>query len=78
MFHADRWTDGHEANSRFSQFCERAKKKNQYKCSDVLLYGKYLSANVNSLAEQPPLIVPPCLIIQILAATLHIKFHKIH
>ena len=25
LFHADRWTDGHEeANSHFSQFCERA------------------------------------------------------
>jgi len=24
FFHADKWTDGHdEANSRFSQFCER-------------------------------------------------------
>ena len=28
MFHADRWTDSHdEANSQFSQFCERASKK---------------------------------------------------
>jgi len=25
LFHADGWTDGHdEANSHFSQFCERA------------------------------------------------------
>jgi len=24
LFHADRRTDGHEANSRFSQFCEHA------------------------------------------------------
>ena len=24
LFHADKRTDGHEANSRISQFCERA------------------------------------------------------
>jgi hypothetical protein len=26
MYHADRQTDKHEVNSRFSQFCERAAK----------------------------------------------------
>jgi len=30
LFHADGRTDGHnEANSRFSQFCERAEKRTQ-------------------------------------------------
>ena len=30
LFHADRWTDTHdEANSRFSQLCERAQKERE-------------------------------------------------
>jgi hypothetical protein len=32
LFHAEGWTDGHdEANSRFSQFCERALKTVQHR-----------------------------------------------
>ena len=47
LFHADRWTDGRdEANSRFSQFCERALKKtetnNEALCGDHVRPSVYL------------------------------------
>ena len=51
LFHADRWTDGRdEANSRFSQFCERALKKtetnNEALCGDHVRPSVYLWPNI--------------------------------